>query len=50
MYEDEDTWEKHYKEWKRLLPSITQDYRLRVFKRLISEYENKGLKRSRAGS
>ena len=42
LYEDEDTWEKHYKEWKRLLPSITQDYRLRVFKRLISEYENKG--------
>ena len=39
MYEDEDTWKLHYEEWKRLLPSINQDYRLRVFQRLISDYE-----------
>ncbi len=40
MYEDKDTWKKHYEEWKRLLPNITQDYRLGIFKRLISEYES----------
>ena len=39
IYEDKNNWEDHYNEWKRLYPTITNDYRKRLFERLIKDYE-----------
>lgn len=51
MYDDEDVWEKHYEDWKRIIenwkePSPVGDvkpeqdeYRLSLIKNLIKSYE-----------
>ena len=39
MYEDKETWKKHYVDWIRIYPKVTNDYRKRLFEMLIKEYE-----------
>ena len=39
MYEDEVVWKKHYEDSVRILPTVTNDYRKKLFERLIKEYE-----------
>jgi|TARA_B100001540_G_scaffold239259_1_gene213812 hypothetical protein len=44
MYKEQKDWDMHYKEWKRILPSIVGDdngtkYRRKILERLINEYE-----------
>ena len=51
LYEDFDVWEKHYKDWKNILENMKPDvdltkdqydYRKKLFKRLIKEWEDRG--------
>lgn len=39
MYDDKDIWKKHYQDWKKIYPTVTNDYRKKLFERLIKEYE-----------
>ena len=44
MYKEQKDWDMHYKEWKRILPSIVgndkgTEYRRKTIERLINEYE-----------
>ncbi len=45
MYSDDKTWKQHYTDWKHIVAKIENNspqnlYRIKIFQRLINEYES----------
>lgn len=39
MYTDEKTWKLHYDDWKKIIPTVSNDFRRKIIQSLIDDYE-----------